>query len=250
MQSFQMGRYRARPAASPEEVTAALRLRSLAFHGNAERSDGDDFDPRCTHILIEEVQTGALAGCFRVLRLPCAGIGHSYSGQFYDLAALSGYDGHGLELGRFCIDPALNDPDILRVAWAALTRYVDAEGITLLFGCSSFKGTSPADFLDGLALLKARHLAPARWAPKPKAPEVFAFGTALTHKPDAKRAMRQMPPLLKTYLMMGGWVSDHAVIDRQMNTLHVFTGVEIAAIPETRKRLLRAVAGAAPNSPS
>jgi putative hemolysin len=62
--------------------------------------------------------------------------------------------------------------------------------------------------------------------------------------------MRQMPPLLKTYLMMGGWVSDHAVIDRQMNTLHVFTGVEIVAIPETRKRLLRAVAGAAPNSPS
>ena len=42
---------------------------------------------------------------------------------------------------------------------------------------------------------------------------------------------------------MGGWVSDHAVIDARMNTLHVFTGVEIAAIPPARKRLLRAVAG-------
>ncbi len=40
-----------------------------------------------------------------------------------------------------------------------------------------------------------------------------------------------MPPLLRTYLMMGGWVSDHAVVDRQMNTLHVFTGLEIGAIP-------------------
>ena len=53
--------------------------------------------------------------------------------------------------------------------------------------------------------------------------------------------MQAMPPLLRTYLMMGGWVSDHAVIDPQMNTLHVFTGLEIRAIPEARKRLLRAV---------
>jgi putative hemolysin len=53
--------------------------------------------------------------------------------------------------------------------------------------------------------------------------------------------MRRMPPLLKTYLMMGGWVSDHAVVDAQMNTLHVFTGVEIGSIPPARKRLLRAL---------
>ena len=51
-----------------------------------------------------------------------------------------------------------------------------------------------------------------------------------------------MPPLLRSYLAMGGRVSDHAVIDRQLNTLHVFTGLETAAIPEARKRLLRAVA--------
>ena len=52
-----------------------------------------------------------------------------------------------------------------------------------------------------------------------------------------------MPPLLRTYLLMGGWVSDHAVVDRHMNTLHVFTGLEINAIPPARKRLLRGVAG-------
>jgi len=38
---------------------------------------------------------------------------------------------------------------------------------------------------------------------------------------------------------MGGWVSDHAVVDRQLKTLHVFTGLSIDAIPEARKRLLR-----------
>ena len=55
--------------------------------------------------------------------------------------------------------------------------------------------------------------------------------------------MLKMPPLLKTYLMMGGWVSDHAVVDPDLNTMHVFTGVEIKSIPPARKKLLRAVAG-------
>ena len=50
-----------------------------------------------------------------------------------------------------------------------------------------------------------------------------------------------MPPLLRSYLLMGGRVSDHAVVDHAMNTLHVFTGLEISAIPESRKKLLRAL---------
>ena len=52
-----------------------------------------------------------------------------------------------------------------------------------------------------------------------------------------------MPPLLRSYLTMGGWVSDHAVVDRDLNTLHVFTGLEISAIPPARARALRMVAG-------
>ena len=41
---------------------------------------------------------------------------------------------------------------------------------------------------------------------------------------------------------MGGWVSDHAVIDRDLDTLHVFTGLAIAAIPPHRAAALRALA--------
>ena len=91
-------------------------------------------------------------------------------------------------------------------------------------------------------MLAERHLAPKRWLPRVKAPDVFRFAARLRRKPDMRRAMARMPPLLRTYLLMGGWVSDHAVVDRDMNTLHVFTGVEIGTIPPARKRLLRAVA--------
>jgi putative hemolysin len=49
-----------------------------------------------------------------------------------------------------------------------------------------------------------------------------------------------MPPLLRSYLAMGGWVSDHAVVDTDLGTLHVFTGLEIRRVPQARALTLRA----------
>jgi putative hemolysin len=83
---------------------------------------------------------------------------------------------------------------------------------------------------------------PRKWRPQVKPPHVFRFESLDTHRCDAGLAKRQLPPLLKTYLMMGGCVSDHAVVDHAMGTLHVFTGVELDSIPEARKRRLRAIA--------
>jgi putative hemolysin len=245
MLTFAKGRYRARTAQTPEDIAAAQRLRALAFRGpDAETPDADDFDAACTHVLVEEARTGTLVCCFRLLHLGSgAEIGRSYSAQFYELSALADFDGPMVEMGRFCIHPACRDPDILRVAWGAMTAHVDQEGVEMLFGCSSFHGTEARDYYDAFALLRDRHIAPKRWLPRVKAPAVFRFAARLRRKPDLKRAQAKMPPLLRTYLMMGGWVSDHAVIDRDLGTLHVFTGLEIRAVPPARARLLRAVAG-------
>ncbi|WP_371060329.1 GNAT family N-acetyltransferase [Rhodosalinus sp. 5P4] len=241
------GRYRARIAEGVEDLRAAQRLRHLAFarhRADGGGLDADDFDGRCTHFLVEEARGGRLVCCFRILPLHggCE-ISRSYSAQFYELSALEAYEGRLAEMGRFCIHPDIQDPDILRVAWGALTRYVDDTGVDLLFGCASFPGTDAARYLDAFAMLKERHLAPKRWLPRVKAPNVFRFAQRLARcKPDTRQAMLRMPPLLRSYLLMGGWVSDHAVVDDHMNTLHVFTGLEIGAIPPARKRLLRAVA--------
>ena len=236
------GRYRARLAREPSDLGAALALRTLAF-GTATL-DIDAFDARCSHVLVEDIRSGDLVCCFRMLTLEGGSdLPGSYAAQFYDLSALAGFTGRMVELGRFCIHPDWTDPDILRLAWGAMTRHVDDNDVQMLFGCSSFAGTETADYLDAFAMLKARHLAPTRWLPRVKAPDVFRFAARLRRKPDVRKAMLRMPPLLRTYLLMGGWVSDHAVVDRQMNTLHVFTGLEIGAIPAARKRLLRLVAG-------
>lgn len=246
MLALTKGCYRVRTAVTEDDLRAALRLRRLAFHPDRPEgdawSDRDDFDAFCTHVLIEDLRDAQLVGCFRLLEI---GTGPQmdtcYSAQFYDLALLRAFPAPMIEIGRFCLHPDRHDPDILRIAWAALTDFVDARGIGLMFGCSSFRGTDHGRYLDAFAMLKDNHLAPPEWRPGVKAPQVFRFGARLRQVPDRRRGLQAMPPLLRTYLMMGGWVSDHAVIDRQMNTLHVFTGLEIHAIPEARKRLLRAV---------
>jgi len=252
MLSLRKGRYAARLAETEEDVRRAQRLRHLAFiarrGGAASRAgdlDVDDFDGICRHMLVEDTRTGALVCCFRLM--PLAGgdeIARSYSAQYYGLSSLRGFKGHMVEVGRFCIHPERqSDPDILRVAWGAMARFVDAYGVEMLFGCSSFEGTEAGRYRDAFALLKERHLAPRRWLPRVKAPRVFRFARRLRReKPDERRALVSMPPLLRSYLAMGGWVSDHAVVDNDLGTLHVFTGLEIGAIPPARARLLRAAA--------
>ena len=243
--TLRKGRYVARFAQNDADVTAAQALRHLCFvtgAGRAPLADGldrDRFDPLCRHVLIED-GFRRLVACFRLLPLSSgAEVGRSYAAQYYDLCGLQRFTGRLVEMGRFCVDPGLSDPDVLRVAWGALTRFVDATGVDMLFGCSSFAGVSPDLYRDAFGLLQARHLGPDQWRPGIRAAEVIRFAPAAT---DPRRALLHMPPLLRTYLGMGGWVSDHAVVDRAMNTLHVFTGVEIAAIPAGRARALRAVA--------
>lgn len=246
MLSLRKGRYVARMAESNADILAAQQLRTLTFRGDAGQGlDIDAFDGLCKHILVEEAKSGTLVCTFRLLPLGAGSeIGQSYSAQFYELEALHDFKGPMVEMGRFCIHPDWKDPDILRVAWGAMTKFVDDEGVELLFGCSSFRGTEAEAYMDAFALLKERHLAPKRFLPRVKAPNVFRFAQKLRlRKPNLKQAQMGMPPLLRTYLLMGGWVSDHAVVDRDLNTLHVFTGLEINAIPPARKRLLRATAG-------
>lgn len=240
LKPLEKGRYVARPADTASEIDAALALRARCF-GVAALCQHDAFDETATQIIVEDTKDGTVVCCFRLTALDGARLTQSYAAQYYELSGLSGYEGPMLELGRFCVAPERSDPDILRIAWAAMTDVVDSTGVQLLFGCSSFAGVETDAYLDAFAMLRARHLAPKRLLPRVKAPDVFRFAARLRRKPDAKKAMLRMPPLLRTYLMMGGWVSDHAVVDHQMNTLHVFTGLEIGAIPEGRKRLLRAL---------
>lgn len=246
VRTVSFGRYTARPAESAADLAQAVGLRNLSFrHGHLRATDADRFDAACSHVLIHETNSNRLVCCYRVMLLADARDLHrSYAAQFYDLSRLAGFGGPMLELGRFCVHPGHADADILRLAWGALAGLVDLTGAGLLFGCSSFDGARNPGHDPALVQLLAAHLAPDQWRPLRLAPQIDDFAARLADQtPNPMAAMRAMPPLLRSYLAIGGWVSDHAVIDADLDTLHVFTAVEIANIPAARARALRAISG-------
>ena len=240
LEIVRVGRYRARFASSRNDVWSAQALRYECFNlSNKIELDVDDFDTICQHVLIENLETQKLICCYRILSFENGKkIDSSYSSKFYDLKAIEKYSAPMIEVGRFCIDPEENDSSVVLTAWAALAQIVDQNKIELLFGCSSFAGIEKEKYLDCFALLRDRYIAPYYWRPKIKAEQVFCYSKELIYQVDEKKALLNMPPLLKTYLSMGAWVSDHAVVDLNMKTLHLFTGVEISKIPKRRRKFL------------
>lgn len=240
---LRQGGYVARVAAGAADIRAAQALRHACFVEAAGRPalprglEADRFDDVCTHVLIEDGQ-GRVKGTFRVQVFDGpAALKQSYSAQTYDLSALTG--GPFLELGRFCVAQDVADSDVVRLAWGMLAQLVDRTGAQMLFGCSSFQGIDPAPYTQAFDLLAASHLCDRIGR---IAPQVYEFAAQARPVRDRKAALAQLPSLLRTYLGMGGWVSDHAVIDSEMHTLHVFTGLRIADIPPARAAALRAVA--------
>lgn len=234
---LQKGRYHARLAGSAADRRACQALRHLCFFGTAGH-DSDTWDADWQHLMVLDQADGALV-CTMRFHL-CAGdsVLTGYAAQAYDLHTIAAQPCLNLEIGRFCTDPARPDPHILRVAWGALTQIVQASDIALIFGCTSFRGTDAAPYRDVFKRLHARHRGPDSLRPGRKAAAIIDLACSS----PAIVPQSPMPPLLRTYLAMGGWVSDHAVIDRDMETLHVLTALETAAVPAARAKALRALA--------
>lgn len=231
------GRYHARLAHRAEDVIACQRLRHRCFFGTAGL-DVDRFDQTWQHLMVAETAGGPPLCTLRLRVTSGAAVLSGYSAQFYDLTSFAARAGSFMEIGRFCTDPAQLDPHILRVAWGALTQIVDAQGVKLIFGCTSFAGVDPAPFADVFHRLATRYAAPAHSGS-------FCAGRAHVLLAAPERITQPqfpMPPLLRTYLAMGGWVSDHAVIDSAMQTMHVLTALETAKVPARRASALRALA--------
>ena len=233
------GGVRARLSTAPADVRAALALRRTIFRRDL-CSDQDSHDDLCQHLLVEDIETGHIMACARVLHLTGAcDLDRSYAAQSYDLSGLAHIRSPMLELGRFCMRPDPKATDILRAAWGQLTALVDLHDIGVLFGCTSFQGTDPAPHTSAMAYLSDKHAAPTSMPIVATGPTQF---TLPNNAYDPKSALHSMPPLLRSYLAMGGWVSRTGVIDHDLGTCHVFTGLEIAKIPAARARALRAIA--------
>jgi putative hemolysin len=225
-----------RLAETTEEVEAAQALRYRVFYESmsaqpsaemaAKKRDFDSFDDYCDHLLVFDSTLGdgpaAVIGTYRVMRRDAARRrGQFYSADEYDISKLIAHPGEILELGRSCIDEGYRTGATMQLLWRGIAEYVLAYDIELMFGCASLPGTDPDVLAPALTYLYHHHLAPP--ALKSRAlPDRYVAMDRLPVEGVSPRSARQMlPPLVKGYLRLGGFVGDGAVIDHDFGTTDV-----------------------------
>ena len=182
------------------------------------------FDGDCDHLVVLDHARGPdeVVGTYRVLRREHARrTGGFYTASEYDIKKLVGFRGTLMELGRSCVDARYRDRATMQLLWRGIAEYVNAHGVDVMFGCASLPGTDPEQLKTQLSYLYHYHLAPENLRPS-ALPERFTEMNLLPKEAiDPKRTLASLPPLLKGYLRVGGFVGNGAVIDHQFNTTDV-----------------------------
>jgi L-ornithine Nalpha-acyltransferase len=245
------GRLRVRLATSSADIDAAQALRYRVFYealgaraanGCAvERRDVDRFDEDCDHLLVLDRGRGrgpeAVVGTYRLIRRAAAArLGGFYSAGEYDIARLLEHPGEILELGRSCVDAAYRQRPTMQLLWSGIAAYVFHHDIGLMFGCASLSGTDLDALAAPLAYLYHRHLAPPPLRPRALAPRYVDMRRLRPEAVDPASALAALPPLIKGYLRLGGFVGDGAVVDEQFNTTDVCVVVKTDLVAEKYSR--------------
>lgn len=245
------GTLQVRLAETWDEIDAALALRYRVFFEEMKaraspgivlkQRDVDEFDPFCDHLLVLDTALGngpeAVVGTYRMLRRQgAAKVGRFYSSAEYDIRAIIDHPGEILEMGRSCVDARHRTRMAMQLLWKGVTAYVLANRIDVLFGCASLHGTDPSAMAMPLSFLHHNHLAPPEMRPVALPARYVSMNRLPKEAVDAKAAMRDLPPMIKGYLRLGGVVGEGAVIDYEFNTVDVLVYVDMRHVTEKYRR--------------
>jgi len=229
------GSLEVRLATTTAEIEAAQRLRYQVFYDEmgakptpemaASGRDFDQFDADWDHLLVIDTKLGngpeGVVGTYRMQRTNSGRFKSFYSASEYEVSKITAYSGTVMELGRSCVHANYRTKMTMQMLWRGLATYVFTYGVDLMFGCASLPGTDPDALALPLSYLYHNHLAPEPFRPR-ALPALF---TEMNRIPadeiNPKRALVSLPPLVKGYLRLGGWIGDGAVVDHQFNTTDV-----------------------------
>jgi putative hemolysin len=257
-EELRAGHLGVRLAEGAAEVDAAQALRFRVFYEEmgaradaataASRRDSDEFDVVADHLLVLDHDLGdgpgSVVGSYRLIRREAARkLGRFYSESEYDIAPIIAWPGGILELGRSCVAPPYRTRGTLQLLWRGIAAYVFRHRIGLMFGCASLPGTDLDALAPLLSYLHANHLAPPALRPRALAERHVAMDRIPMDAAQSKAALIALPPLIKGYLRLGGFVGDGAVLDHQFNTTDVCVVVKTDQVTEKYLRHYERTAG-------
>lgn len=231
----------------PDDVAEAQALRYHVFYEEmsaqptpamaAAKRDFDDFDADCDHLLVldhSQPPGQNVVGTYRLLPQRVAERrGGFYSSSEYDLSAfvpMFSSAGGLLELGRSCVRAEYRTTATIQLLWRAITQYLADRNITHMFGCASLPGTDPQKLALPLSYLHHHHLAPAEFRVRALPGRYVNMNMLPPEQISLRRALVQLPPLVKGYLRLGCYVGEGAVVDHQFGTTDVFILLPVGRI--------------------
>ena len=241
------GDFEVRLAQNDAEIEAAQALRYRVFYEEmtAEPSpemaalhrDFDAFDTVCDHLLVLDRRRGdgpeGIVGTYRLIRRAAAArMGRFYSSAEYDIQPMIDYPAEVLELGRSCIEKDARNTATMQMLWRGIALYSYHYNIQVMFGCASFPGADPSQHLQAFSYLYQHHLAPPEIRVRAVADRYVNMNVLEPGSYDPRKAMARVPPIIKGYLRLGGFVGDGAVIDHQFNSTDVFIIVKTELVTE------------------
>src|SRR5437868_8440851 len=241
------GDFEVRLAESAAEIDAAQALRYRVFYEEmkarptveaaARRRDFDAFDQVCDHLLVLDRRRGegpeGIVGTYRLIRRSAAArMGRFYSSAEYDIQPMIDFPGEVLECGRSCIEKDARNTATMQMLWRGIALYSFHYDIQVMFGCASLPGTDPSQHAQAMSYLYHHHLAPPGIRVRALADRYIEMDVLAPGSYDARKAMARVPPLIKGYLRLGGFVGEGAVIDPEFNTTDVFIIVKTELITE------------------
>jgi putative hemolysin len=229
-------------AANGEEVRAAQRLRYQVFvEEMGARLDceepgieADRYDPHCQHLIVRNLGTGQVVGCYRILTdVAAARVGTYYSHNEFDLARILALPGRIMEVGRTCVHRDYRNGATIALLWQGLARFMAMNRFDCLMGCASIplrRGTDEAREI--YQRLAARHLSPPEWRVYPRNPlprvnlavsrETVAGGEESAGARPGREAAPAVPPLIRAYLRAGARICGEPAWDPQFNVADLF----------------------------
>ena len=226
-----------RLAQDARDLRAAQRLRYRVFvqelgasgdlvdhHNQLEIDPYDDF---FDHLLLIDPLRSAdelqdVVGVYRLLRSDRLGAGaRFYAEDEFDLGPLRASGRRLMELGRSCVDPEFRGGTAMLLLWNGVADYVLEHGVEVMFGPASFHGTDMAALAQPLSYLHHHHLAPPALRVAARAAARIEMDQMPPDQIDPRAASKAIPPLIKAYLRLGGFVGDGAWVDYAFNATDV-----------------------------
>jgi putative hemolysin len=244
-----LGTLEVRLARSAAEVRRAQELRYRVFYKEMYAAPGagrmvpqrdvDHFDTICDHLIVLDYESRspsgkpALVGTYRLLPQHMAeqSLGF-YNAKEFDIGALIARHRElkFLELSRACVLPAYRNKRTIELLWYGIWTYVVQHKFDVMIGCASLEGTDLDQLALPLSFLHHFGRTPECWRVRAKPQYYVEMNRISQEHVDKKAAVSALPPLVKGYLRLGGFVGEGAVIDHHFGATIVLVVLPVSAI--------------------